>query len=83
MTQWFWSGTQISSQDAVFQIRDRSGVNDLTKKASWPDRWHISVQLNITKKKLACDLGDPSDGLQDPPLERINWNTEDGSQDSP
>ena len=23
----------ISSQDAVFQIRDRSGVNDLTKKA--------------------------------------------------
>ena len=35
---------------AVFQIRDRSWVNDLTKKASWPDRWHISVKLNITIK---------------------------------
>ena len=57
----------------MFHIRDGSRVNDLTKKASWPDRWHISVKLNITKK-LAHGLGDPSDGLHDPPLERINWN---------
>ena len=35
---------------SVFQIRDRSQVNDLTKKASWPNKWHISIKLNIAKK---------------------------------
>ena len=59
----------------VFQIRDGSWVNDQTKKASWPDRWHISFKLNMAKK-LVCGLGDPSDGLHDPPLEIINWNAE-------
>ena len=39
--------------------------------------------VKYNKKTLARDLGDPSDGLQNPPLERINWNTEDESQDSP
>ena len=24
---------------------------------------------------MKCGLGDPSDGLHDPPLERMNWNT--------
>ena len=24
---------------------------------------------------MTCGLGDPLDGLHDPPLERINWNT--------
>ena len=27
-----------------------SWVNDLTKKTSWPDGWHISDNLNVTKK---------------------------------
>ena len=36
--------------NTMFQIRDGSRVNDPTKKASWPDRWHISIRLNITKK---------------------------------
>ena len=63
---------------SVFQIRHGSLVNDLSKRASWPDRWHISVRLNIAKK-LAHGLGDPSDGLHDqtpppPSLEGINWN---------
>ena len=30
----------------------------------------------MAKKKLARGLGDPSDGLHDPPLEIINWNAE-------
>ena len=34
----------------------------------------ISVKSNITQKNEGHDLGDPSDGLQDPPLERIQWN---------
>ena len=34
----------------------------------------VSFKSNITKKKLARGLGDPSDGLHDPPLERINGN---------
>ena len=51
---------------SVFQIRHGSLVNDLSKRASWPDRWHISVRLNIAKK-LAHGLGDPSDGLHDQP----------------
>ena len=33
----------------------------------------LVLKLNLTKK-LACGLGEPSDGLHDPPLERINWN---------
>lgn len=41
--------------------------NDPIKKASWPGRWKINVnKLNIMKK-LARGLGDPSDGLNDPP----------------
>ena len=39
----------------------------------WPDkegfltrRWHVGFKLNITKN-LAHGLGDPSDGLHDPP----------------
>ena len=59
----------------MFQIRDASFVNDLTKTASSPDDdIYISVKLNIAKK-LAHGLGDPSDGLHDPLLKRINWNT--------
>ena len=34
----------------------------------------IEMLRQIKQKKLACDLGDPSDGLHDPPLETINWN---------
>ena len=51
-------------------------MNDPTKKASWPDRWHTSVKLNKTKK-LAQGQGDPSDDLHHPTLERINWNAVD------
>ena len=32
--------------------------------------------MYIIKKKLACGLVDPSDGLHDPSLERTNWNTD-------
>ena len=64
-------------QGSLFQTRDGSPVNDLTKKASWPDRRHKNVTLNITKK-WARGLGDPSDGLHDSPLEGINWNTGGG-----
>ena len=57
----------------VFQIRDRSWVNDPTKNASWPDRWHISVEFNVTKKISTWSwwLLRWSPG---PLLERINWN---------
>lgn len=34
----------------VFQIREGSRVNNPTKNASWPDRWHISVKFNIMRK---------------------------------
>ena len=30
----------------------------------------------MQRKKLPHGLDDPSDGLQDPTLERINWNAE-------
>ena len=30
----------------------------------------------MQRKKLAHGLSDPSDGLHDPQLERINWNAE-------
>ena len=36
------------------------------------------ISENNMMKKLAPGLGDPSDGLHDPPLERINWNAEAG-----
>ena len=46
----------------------RGGVSGL-----WPDkegfltrRWHVGIKLNMTKN-LANGLGDPSDGLHDPP----------------
>ena len=50
-----------------FSVTDKRWV-----LGQWPDSWN--VKTNITKKKLAHDLGDPSDGLHDPPLETINWN---------
>ena len=48
----FWTGCCWAVQKfgflklhwSVFQIRDGS------QKASWPDRWHVSVKLNIRKK---------------------------------
>ena len=39
---------------AVFPIRDECLVDDPAKKASWPDRWRISIKLNITKKISSC-----------------------------
>ena len=30
----------------------------------------------MKKKLFIRGLGDPSDGLHDPPLERINWNAD-------
>ena len=36
----------------------------------------MHVKLNTMKKKLAHGVSDPSNGLHDPLLERINWNTE-------
>ena len=41
---------QRERNHSVFQIRDASQVNDPTKKASWPNKWHISIKLNIAKK---------------------------------
>ena len=56
----------------VVQIRDGSRVNEPTKKASRPNKRNVYMKLQ--KKKIAHGLDDPSDGLHDPPLERINCN---------
>ena len=47
-----WQVLKFRLETSVFQIKDVSRVNDPTKEASWPDRWHIyaSVKLNIMKK---------------------------------
>ena len=41
-------------------------------------KYKINVNLNahVYNETLACGLGDPSDGLHDTQLERINWNTD-------
>ena len=60
------------------------GLGSITQQRWLPDPIdeHISVKLNITKK-LTHGLGDPSDGLHDPPLERINWNAAPSSTSKP
>ena len=41
-------------------------------------KYEINVNLNthVYNETLACGLSGPSDGLHDPLLERINWNTD-------
>ena len=57
----------------VFQISDGSQVNDPTKMASWPDRWHISVKLNMMKKISTWSWWTLRWSTWPPP-KRINWN---------
>ena len=59
---------------AISSFPDKRHVNGPTNKASWPERLHMSVNLNIIKRISMWSLGVLSDGLDNPPLERINWN---------
>ena len=59
---------------AISSFPDKRHVNGPTNKASWPERLHMSVNLNIIKRISMWSLGVLSDGLHNPPLERINWN---------
>ena len=47
-----------------------------TRRDLFSEFFGISIKLNLTKTKLACGLGYASDGVHDPPLERINWNAD-------
>ena len=64
-----WRENFFNFHLSVVQIRDGSRVIEPTKKASWPNKWNVHIKLQ--KKKIAHGLDDPSDGLHDPPLERI------------
>ena len=64
-----WRENFFNFHLSVVQIRDGSRVTEPTKKASWPNKWNVHIKLQ--KKKIAHGLDDPSDGLHDPPLERI------------
>ena len=57
----------------VLQKSDGSQVNDRTKMVSWPDRWHISVKLNMMKKISTWSWWTLRWSTW-PPLKRINWN---------
>ena len=37
---------------------------------------HVNLNTHVYNETFACGLGDPSDGLHDPSLERTNWNTD-------
>ena len=65
-----FAGTNFS----ISSFPDKRHVNGPTNKASWPERLHMSVNLNIIKRISMWSLGVLSDGLHNPPLERINWN---------
>ena len=51
----------------IFQI-----INSLIE--SWRVSLTCLIDCKYNGKKLVCVLGDPSGGLLDPLLERINWN---------